>query len=88
MAEKVRLLERLDLGETKGQTERDDKFWNRSVVLLKWKVEPQWLEIVHNAKPKPNYGMRGLNGVMEERMLNKVELVGPASIPTSSTWGI
>ena len=33
--------ERLDLGETKGETERDDKFWNRSVVLLKSTVQPQ-----------------------------------------------
>ena len=67
----------LDLGETKGKTERDDSFWNRSVVLLKSTVQPQWLEMVHNAKRKPNYGMRGLNGIMEERMLNKIELVGP-----------
>ena len=77
MAEKRKLDH--DLGKTKGQTERDDSFWTPSVVLLKSTVQLQWLEMVHNAKQKPNYGMRGLNGVMEERMLNKIELaiVGP-----------
>ena len=44
---------KLDLGETKGQTERDDSFWNRSVVLLKSTVQLQCLEMVHNAKRKP-----------------------------------
>lgn len=42
------------MGETKGQTGRDDSFWNQSVVLLKSTVQPQWLEMVHNAKRKPN----------------------------------
>ena len=67
----------VDLGEPKGKTERDDSFWNWSVVLLKSTVQPQWLEMVHNTKRKPNYGMRGLNGIMEEPMRNKTELVGP-----------
>ena len=33
--------------------------------------------MVHNTKRKPNYGMCGLNGIMEEPMRNKTELVGP-----------
>lgn len=59
----------------KGKTECDDSFWNRFIVLLKSTVQPQWLEMVHNVKRKPNYGMCGLNGDMEEQMLNKIELV-------------
>lgn len=43
---------------------------------MKSTVERQWLDMVHNVKQKPNYGMRDLNGIMEERMLNKIELVG------------
>jgi len=77
MAERLAEREKLDLGETTGQTEREDSFWNRSVVPLKSTVQPQWLEMACNAKRKPNYGMRGLNGIKEERILNKIELVGP-----------
>ena len=44
---------------------------------MKSRVETQWLDMVHKAKGKPNYGMRDLDSVLEERSQNKLELVGP-----------
>ena len=67
----------IDLGVTRRETEREQSFWNSSIILMNSTVEDQWLDMVHKAKKKPNYGMRDLNGVMEERALNKLELVGP-----------
>ena len=54
----------LYLGARIGGSERDEHFWNRSVVLMKTKVEQQWLEMVHKAKRKPNYGTRDLDSVV------------------------
>lgn len=59
------------------ETERDSSFWNRSVVIMKSTAEKQWLDLVHAAKRTPNYGMRDLDGVLEERSQNKLEIVGP-----------
>ena len=36
-----------------------------------------WLDAVRKCKKKPNYGMRSLDTVLEERALNKLELTGP-----------
>ncbi|KAK3734420.1 hypothetical protein QZH41_003615, partial [Actinostola sp. cb2023] len=44
---------------------------------LKSTVEEKWLGMVNKAKTKPDYGMRDLDPIMEERMLNKLELAGP-----------
>ena len=46
-------------------------------MFMKSTVETQWLDMVHKAKGKPNYGMRDLDSVLEERSQNKLELVGP-----------
>ncbi len=67
----------IDLAGARGLTERDDRFWNRFLVIMKTTVEPQWLKTVNTAKRKPVYGMRDLDEIMEERMGNKIELVGP-----------
>lgn len=65
----------IDLAGARGLSERDDRFWN-SFVIMKSTVEPQWLKMVNTAKCKPDYGMRDLDEIMEERMGNKIELVG------------
>ncbi|KAK3732674.1 hypothetical protein QZH41_007978 [Actinostola sp. cb2023] len=71
------MAEPLNLGGKTGETERDETFWNRSVVFMKSTVEEKWLGMVNKAKTKPDYGMRDLDPIMEERMLNKLELAGP-----------
>ena len=67
----------LDLGKFEGDTERSDKFWNRSAVAMKFTVEKKWLDAVWHCKTKRNYGTRNLDAVFEERCANKLELTGP-----------
>lgn len=58
-------------------TERGECFWNRNVLEMKFSVEKKWMRDVRFAETKPNYGMQGLDPVLEELTGNKLELVGP-----------
>ncbi|XP_020914111.1 uncharacterized protein LOC110251718 [Exaiptasia diaphana] len=58
-------------------TERGERFWTKNVIEMKFTVEKTWLKDVRFAKTKPNYGMQGLDPVLEELTGNKLELVGP-----------
>ena len=49
------VLENLDLDASSSDTERGEKFWNSSVVSMKFPVERQWLKSVRKARRKPNY---------------------------------
>lgn len=44
---------------------------------MKFSVEKEWMKDVRFAESKPNYGMQGLDPVLEELTGNKLELVGP-----------
>ena len=44
---------------------------------MKFSVERLWLDAVWKCKSKPNYGMRDLDAIFEERASNKFELTGP-----------
>ena len=81
------MADKIDLAaaEENNATERSSKFWNRSIVLMKATVEKTWLDMVHNAKRLPNYGMRDLDGVLEERLQNNLELVGCDNPSTQGT---
>ena len=67
----------LQLGSSGDDTERSDRFWNRSSVAMKFSVERLWMDAVWKCETKPNYGMRGLDAILEERASNKLELTGP-----------
>lgn len=67
----------LDLKSTQNDTDRGTKFWNTSVVAMKFSVEGEWLKKVRVAERKPNYGMGAMDGLLEEVVGNKIELVGP-----------
>ena len=73
----VQQLSSLSLGSSGDDTERSERFWNKSLVSMKFSVEKLWLDAVWNCENKPNYGMRDLDGVLEERASNKFELTGP-----------
>ena len=76
-AEIVNSLSCLILGSSGGNTERNERFWNASTVAMKFSVEKLWLGAVWKCQRKPNYGMRELDGILEERAGNKLELTGP-----------
>jgi hypothetical protein len=44
---------------------------------MKFSVEKLWLDAVWKCEEKPNYGMRNLDAILEERASNKLELTGP-----------
>ena len=67
----------LDLGACNSATERDDRFWNSSVVSMKFSIEPKWIKSVRKARRKPNYGMSHMDSQLEEVVGNKLELAGP-----------
>ena len=67
----------LNLGSSGDDTERSEHFWNRASVEMKFSVEKLWLDAVWKCKEKPNYGMRNLDAILEERASNKLELTGP-----------
>ncbi len=67
----------LQLGSSGDDTERSDRFWNSSSVAIKFSVERLWMDAVWECKSKPNYSMRGLDAIFEERASNKLELSGP-----------
>lgn len=43
---------------------------------MKFSVEHSWIKSVRRAKSKPNYGMRNVDGLLEEVIGNKLELCG------------
>ena len=72
---------KLDLDPTflREETERGKKFWNKTLVEMKFSVEKEWIAEVRKLpeQKKPNYGMGNMDPVLEELTGNKLELVGP-----------
>ena len=69
-------LSSLSLGSSGDDTERSERFWNKSLLEMKFIVEKVWLDAVWNCERKPIYGMRDLDAILEERASNKCELTG------------
>ena len=67
----------LDLRGVSAETDRGSRFWNTSLVEMKFSVERSWIKSVRKAKNKPNYGMTNMDGLLEEVVRNKLELCGP-----------
>ena len=67
----------LDLRAFTTETDRGSKFWNTSVVEMKFSVERRWIKSVRKAKNKPDYGMAKMDRQLEEVIGNKLELAGP-----------
>ena len=67
----------LDLRAFMTETDRGSKFWNTSVVEMKFSVERRWIKSVRKAKNKPDYGMAKMDRQLEEVIGNKLELAGP-----------
>ena len=67
----------LDLRAFTTETDRGSKFWNTSVVEMKFSVERRWIKSVRKAKKKPDYGMAKMDRQREEVIGNKLELAGP-----------
>lgn len=70
-------LANLNLGCSADDTERSERLWNRPILEMKFTIEKVWLGAVWNCTNKPNYGMRDLDPIFEERASNKLELTGP-----------
>ena len=47
----------LDLRAKNDRSERDDLFWNTSLVKTKFSLDKAWIKSVRKAKNKPNYGL-------------------------------
>jgi hypothetical protein len=62
-----RMLINLKLGWSSDDTERSERFWNASSVELKFGLERMWLDAVWKCPKKPNFAMRGLDPILEER---------------------
>ena len=60
-------LSNLELGNDNGETERSSTFWNPALLSMKSNLEPAWLHATWNAKTKPNFGMRNMDAILEER---------------------
>lgn len=58
-------------------SERGEGFWNSSLTEMKFSVEREWIKSVRSADNKPNYGMEPMDGLLEEVVGNKLEMVGP-----------
>lgn len=56
----------LDFRGALTETERGSRFWNSSVVVMKFFIERSCIKSVRKAKNKPNYGMRKMDGLLEE----------------------
>ena len=67
----------LDLKSSQSDTGRGNKFWNSSVVNMKFSVEAEWIQNLWAAYRKPNYGMGSMDGLLEEVVGNKIEITGP-----------
>ncbi len=70
-------LSSMNLGSSGDDTERSEWFWNKTSLEMKFSVEKLWLDAVWKCKEKPNYGMRNLDTILEERASNKLVLTGP-----------
>ena len=70
-------LSSMNLGSSGDDTERSERFWNNTSLEMKFSVEKLWLDAVWKCKEKPNYGMRNLDAILEERASNELELTGP-----------
>ena len=68
---------KLDLKADCSSSERNERFWNISVVEMKFSVERKWIKSARAAKNKPNYGMGEMDSIHEEVCGNKLELTGP-----------
>lgn len=79
MADCEEQTKRLDLRHLEAcwRSERDELFWNSTVVEMKFTFEPQWIKSVRAATNKPNYGMGEMDSLHEEVCGNKLEVVGP-----------
>ena len=67
----------LKLGSSGDDMERAERFWNGASVAMKFFVERLWLDAVWKCQAKPNYGMRDLDPILEERASNKFKLTEP-----------
>ena len=56
-----------NLGSSGDDTERSERFRNKASLEMKFSVEKLWLDAVYNCEEKPNYGMRNLDAILEER---------------------
>ena len=72
-------LSNLNLGKDNNETERPKHFWNRALVAMKFSFEPIWLDAAWKAEQKPNFGMRNLEAVLEERSPSNWRSLGPSS---------
>ena len=70
-------LANIHLGGSGADSERESQFWNRALVAMKFTMEPLWLKAAWKTEKKPNFGMRNLDAILEERCLLKLELSGP-----------
>ena len=59
------------------ETELGSAFWNSLLVGMKFSIKHSWIKFVRKAKNKPNYGMRNMDGPLEEVIGTKLELSGP-----------
>ncbi len=69
-------LSSMNFGSSGDDTERSDRFWNKTSLEKKFSVEKLWLDAVWKCKEKPNYGMRKLDPILEEHASNNLELTG------------
>ena len=53
-------LSSMNLGSSGDDTERSERFWNKTSLEMKFSVEKLWLDAVWKCKEKPNYGMRNI----------------------------
>ncbi len=60
-------LSSMNLGSSGDDTERSERFRNKASLEMKFSVEKLWLVAVYNCEEKPNYGMRNLDAILEER---------------------
>lgn len=67
----------LDLRGVSAETDRGSRFWNTSLVEMKFSVERTWIKSIQKAKSKLNYRMKNMDGLLEEVVSNKLELCGP-----------
>ncbi len=70
-------LSSMNLSSSGDDTERSERFWNKTSLEMNFSVEKLWLNAVWKCKEKPNYGMRNIDTILEERASNKLELTGP-----------
>ena len=70
-------LSNLNLGKDNNEKERPKHFWNRAWAAMKFSLEPIWHDAAWKAEQKPNFGMRNLEAVLEERCSLKLEITGP-----------